>query len=135
MVSSQTVQLPERSRNEASLLVGHILSMVAAKVRYKLDRLDWVIRGRKNPVKECARKGWVVSIGRRRSSGSFPEYYFFYVGHPTRQSATDAVRRSLNSQIDLRRVKAERELRSEEIAKEGLRFREVRFAAKGSTPP
>lgn len=83
----------------------------------------------------CARKAWVVSIGRRRGRGSVSEYCFFYVGYPTRQSATDAIRRSLNSQIDLRRVKAERELRSEEIARERLRCREVRYAAKGSTPP
>ena len=86
-------------------------------------------------MEECARKAWIVSIARRRGNGSFSEFCFFYVGHPTRQSATDAVRRSLNSQIDLRRVKAERELRSDEIAKEGLRCREVRYAAKGTTPP
>jgi hypothetical protein len=83
-------------------------------------------------MEECARKAWVVSIGRRRRGGVFFEYCFFYVGHPTRQSAVDAVRRSLSSQIDLRRVKAERELSSDEIAKEGLRYRQVKYAAKGS---
>jgi hypothetical protein len=77
-----------------------------------------------------AKKAWVVSIARRHRSGLFFECSFFYVGHPTRQSATDAVRRNL-PQVDLRRVKAERELRSEEIAKAGLRYREVKLAAKG----
>ena len=86
-------------------------------------------------MEECARKAWVVSIGRRQRGGVFFEYCFFYVGHPTRQSAVDAVRRSLSSQIDLRRVKAERELSSNEIAKEGLRYRQVKYAAKGSAPP
>lgn len=84
-------------------------------------------------MEQYARMAWVVSIGRRHRSG-FVGYCFFYVGHPTRQSATDAVRRSLNSQIDLRRVKAERELRSDEIAKEGLRYREVRYVARGARP-
>jgi len=44
------------------------------------------------------------------------------------------VRRSLSSQIDLRRVKAERELSSDEIAKERLRYRQVKYAAKRSAP-
>jgi hypothetical protein len=86
-------------------------------------------------MEDCARKAWVVSIGRRQRGGVSFEYCFFYVGHPTRQSAVDAVRRNLSSQIELRRVKAERELSSGEIAKEGLRYRQVKYAAKGFTPP
>lgn len=63
------------------------------------------------------------------------EYCFYYVGHPTRQSAVDAVRRRLTLQIDLRRVKAERELSSDEIAKQGLHYWQVKYAAKGCAPP
>ena len=85
-------------------------------------------------MEDCARKAWVVSIRRQRRGGLSPEYCFFYVGHPTRQSATDAVRRSLHSQIDLRRVKAEREMRLEEIAEERLRYRQIKYAAKGTAP-
>lgn len=82
-----------------------------------------------------ARKAWVVSIGHRQQDGRFVEYRFFYVGHPTKQAAVDALRRNLSPAAHLRRVKAERELSSSEIRKHRLRYSQVRYFAKGTDVP
>jgi len=83
---------------------------------------------------ELARKAWVVSIGHRYQNGKFVEFRFFYVGHPTKQSAVDALRRNVGSRASLRRVKAERELSADEIAKQNLGYRQVKYFAKGAAP-
>ena len=82
-----------------------------------------------------ARKAWVVSIGHRQRADGFVEYRFFCVGHPTKQSAVDALRRNLSTPADLRRVKAERELSSSEIKKHGLHYRQVTYFTKGTDVP
>lgn len=84
---------------------------------------------------ELARKAWVVSIGHRFQNGKFVEFLFFYVGHPTKQSAVDALRRNIGPKVNLRRVKAERELSAEEIAKQSLQYRQVRYFAKRAVSP
>lgn len=84
---------------------------------------------------ELARRAWVVSIGHRFQNGAFVEFLFFYVGHPTRQSAVDALRRNVGPKINLRRVKAERELSAEEIAEQRLQYRQVRYFAKRTISP
>jgi hypothetical protein len=83
---------------------------------------------------ELARKAWVVSVGHRYQNGKFVEFRFFYVGHPTKQSAVDALRRNVGPRTNLRRVKAERELGADEIAKHSLGYRQVKYFAKGAAP-
>lgn len=83
---------------------------------------------------ELARKAWVVSIGHRYQNGRLVELRFFYVGHPTKQSAVDALRRSVGPRGNLRRVRAERELSVDEIARQSLGYRQVKYFAKGKAP-
>ena len=83
---------------------------------------------------ELARRAWVVSIGHRYQNGKFVEFRFFYVGHPTKQSAVDALRRNVGPRANLRRVKAERELSVDEIAKQRLGYRQVKYIARGAAP-
>jgi hypothetical protein len=83
---------------------------------------------------ELARKAWIVSIGHRYRNGRLVELRFFYVGHPTKQSAVDALRRNVGRGGDLRRVRAERELSADEIASQGLGYRQVKYFAKGKAP-
>ena len=83
---------------------------------------------------ELARKAWIVSIGHRYQNGKFVEFRFFYVGHPTKQSAVDALRRNVGPKANLRRVKAERELSADEIAEQSLGYRQVKYFAKGAAP-
>ena len=64
---------------------------------------------------ELARKAWVVSIGHRQQNGKFVEYRFYFVGHPTKQSAVDALRRNLGPTVNMQRVKADRELTAFEM--------------------
>ena len=75
-----------------------------------------------------------MSIGHRYQNGKFVEFRFFYVGHPTKQSAVDALRRNVGPRANLRRVKAERELSVDEIAKQRLGYRQVKYIARGAAP-
>jgi hypothetical protein len=83
---------------------------------------------------ELARKAWVVSIGHRYQNGRLVELRFFYVGHPTKQSAVDALRRNIGPRVNLRRVRAERELSMDEISRQSLGYRQVKYIAKGMAP-
>jgi hypothetical protein len=88
------------------------------------QRLEWIT------MLELVKKAWVVSIGHRQQNGRFVEYRFYYVGHPTKQSAVDALRRNLRPTVNMQRVKAERELTAFEIVEQRLRYRQVKFFAK-----
>jgi hypothetical protein len=47
----------------------------------------------------------------------------------------DALRRNIGPKINLRRVKAERELSAEEIAEQRLQYRQVSYFAKRAISP
>lgn len=80
-------------------------------------------------MSELARRAWVVSVGLRQKDGVFFEYLLFYAGHPTKQSAVDAVRRHLMHRASPR-IKTERELLAAEIVTKEVRYRQVRFFGK-----
>ena len=78
---------------------------------------------------ELARKAWVVSAVNRQKNFEPVEFLFFFVGHPTKQAAVDALRRNVRPGMK-QRVRAEREMTAVEILEQGLRYRQVKYFAR-----
>lgn len=111
---------------------GHLFENMSELVLWPIAFPSWsfkLVACRKGRMSELARRAWVVSVGLRQKDGVFFEYLLFYAGHPTKQSAIDAVRRHLMHRASPR-IKTERELLAAEIVTKEVRYRQVRFFGK-----